>query len=282
MTRPGSRRECGQAVILMVVGLGILMIGALGLAIDGAQMYAHRQMAQTAADAAAQAGILSIFDGTNSTSPNPFGTGVSPAAFTCASSDLRTPCVYAKNNGFGGTAADTVTVSFPTVEAGATLASDPVPAIRVTVQRVLHTGLIRFVGSATSTIKATAEAAVVGELSPVALLITHPTLANAVTGSAVVVCGGPPRSVQVNSNNINAATSSGFDLSRAGPNDPGNCSTGTGADFGSFGGPTSVPPGVSLGTTGRYVQPASPILDPYARSRSRRTGHGAREDGTRQ
>jgi uncharacterized membrane protein len=43
--------------------MSILLIGALGLAIDGGQMYAHRQMAQAAADAAAQAGIMSIFDG---------------------------------------------------------------------------------------------------------------------------------------------------------------------------------------------------------------------------
>jgi len=38
-----------------VVAMSILLIGALGLAIDGGQMYAHRQMAQAAADAAAQA-----------------------------------------------------------------------------------------------------------------------------------------------------------------------------------------------------------------------------------
>lgn len=249
--------------MLMVVCLSIFMIGALGLAIDGAQLYAHRQMAQTAADAAAQAGILSIFDGTNSAGTHAFGTG---ASFTCAAggADLRTPCVYAANNGFG-TAADTVTVSFPAPPiAGVTLASDPVPVIRVAIQRMLNNGLIRFVGPSTSAINATAEAAIVSGLSPVALLITHPTLANALSSSGVVICGGPPRGVQVNSNNATAATGAGIDLSRAGPNDPGNCTTGTGADFGSFGGPTSAPGGLSLGTTGRYVQPASPILDPYA------------------
>jgi len=41
-------------------------------------MYAQRQMAQSAADAAAQAGIMSIFKGTNATSSNPFGTGTPP------------------------------------------------------------------------------------------------------------------------------------------------------------------------------------------------------------
>jgi len=257
-------RESGQAIILVVVCLSVFMIGALGLAIDGGQLYAHRQMAQTAADAAAQAGIQSIFNGTNSTSLNPFGTGTSPAAFTCATSDLRTPCVYARYNGFGGTADDLVTVSFPLAESGVTLASDPVAVVRVTVQRVLHTSLIQFVGPSTSTIMATAEAAIVGKMSAVSLLITHPTLANALSTSGVRVCGGSGKSVQVNSSNISAASGAGVDLSHAGPNDPGNCTTGTGADFGSFGGPAIVPVGTSLGTTGHYVQPASPILDPYA------------------
>jgi Flp pilus assembly protein TadG len=45
--------------------MGIFLIGALGFAVDGATLFGHRQMAQVAADAAAQAAILSIFNGTN-------------------------------------------------------------------------------------------------------------------------------------------------------------------------------------------------------------------------
>ena len=81
-----SGRESGQAVLLVIVGLSIFLIGALGLALDGAQMYAQQQMARAAADAGAQAGILSIYRGTNATAPNPFGTGANPAAFTCSTS----------------------------------------------------------------------------------------------------------------------------------------------------------------------------------------------------
>ncbi len=128
--------------------MSILLIGALGLAIDGGQMYAHRQMAQAAADAAAQAGIMSIFDGTNATSGHPFGTGTPPiASSVCTTTDARTPCVYARNNGFGGTSADTVTLSFPATVSGVTLSSGNVPAFAVTVQRTLKTGLIRFIGA---------------------------------------------------------------------------------------------------------------------------------------
>ena len=129
-------RQDGQAVIIVVVAMSLLLIGALGLAIDGGQMYAHRQMAQAAADAAAQAGIMSIFDGTNATSAHPFGTGTPPiASSACTTTDLRTPCVYARDNGFGGTTSDTVTLSYPATVSGVTLSSVSVPALAVTVQR---------------------------------------------------------------------------------------------------------------------------------------------------
>jgi hypothetical protein len=262
-----SNRERGQAIVLMVVALGLFAFGALGLAIDVSQIYAQKQMAQTAADAASQAGIMSIFDGTNATSPHPFGTGSPPAAFVCSTSDLRTPCVYARNNGFGSTASDTINVSFPDTLPGATLSGDSVPAILVTVQRTLRTSFMRFLGPSTSTATAVSGAAIVSEQSVAPLLITHPTLASAVSagGSASVkICGGPARSVQVNSNSAAAFGGGTFDLSKAGPADSGACTTGTGADFGTFGGPSAKPAGVSLGSTGHYVQPASPILDPYS------------------
>src|SRR5437763_4986147 len=87
------KSEAGQAVFLVIVASTIFLFGAVGLAIDGSHMYAQRQMAQAAADAAAQAGILSIFDGTNGSGTHQFATG---ASFTCASSDAKTPCYYAQ------------------------------------------------------------------------------------------------------------------------------------------------------------------------------------------
>ena len=41
------------------------MFGALGLAVDSSTLFFHRQMAQGAADAAAIAAIMSVFQGTN-------------------------------------------------------------------------------------------------------------------------------------------------------------------------------------------------------------------------
>jgi len=269
LNRPARRagREMGQAVLLVILGLSLFLIGALGLALDGGQMYAHRQMAQTAADAAAEAGILSVFAGTNATSPFPFATGSPPASFTCTTADGRTPCVYARRNGFGGSANDTVTVDFPATVAGVPLSSDPVPALRVTVRRTLNTGLIRFIGPSTASVGAIGVAAIINQTTRVPLLVTHPSFPSTLTnGSAQLkVCGGPTVSIQVNSDNAAAVSiSKVVDLSHAGPNDPGDCTTGTGGDFAVFGGPTSAPGSLSLGTTGRYDQPATPQQDPYA------------------
>lgn len=258
--------EKGQAILLLVVALSLFLIGALGLAVDGGQMYAHRQMAQTAADAAAEAGIMSIFGGTNATAPSPFATGTPPSAFTCSTTDGRTPCVYARRNGFGGSASDTVAVSFPASVPGVTLSTDPVPAIRVSVTRTLNTGLIRFVGPSTTSISAIAVAGIVFQITQVPLLITHPHLPSVLQNGAALVqiCGGPSVSVQVNSDSpIAVNLSKAFDLSHAGPADNGDCTTGTGGDFAVTGGPTTAPGGLQLGTTGHYNQPSAPQQDPY-------------------
>lgn len=261
--------EKGQSILLVVVGMSIFVIGAIGLAVDGANLYAHRQMAQAAADAAAQAGIMSIFDGTNATGPNAFGT----AAFACTSSDARTPCVYAQKNGFAGTGVSGtgVDVDFPTSATGVNLsATDPVNMVRVTVYRTLNNGLIRFLGPATSQVKAIAMAAIVDVVAPVPILVTHPTLSGALSSNgnpSITICGGPARSIQINSSSATSLTigsNTTIDLSHAGPSDPGNCTTGTGADFGDFGGPATKPGAIATGAAGKYIQPASPILDPLA------------------
>jgi len=271
------QNQKGQALILVVVALGLVLIGAMGLVIDGAQIYTNHVMGQVAADAAAQAGAMSMFTGTSVTGANPFGTGTSPSGFNCTTSDARTPCVYARYNGFGSTASDTVAISFPTSLPGVALSASPDPAntanaIQVTITRTLTTGLMQLLGSSTSTAKAIGVAAIVDKVSPVPIIILHPTLAGAfsINGSdTVTICGGPDRSIQVNSSNAASISVSGgsntVDLSKAGPADPGNCSTGTGADFGDFGGPATQPFGsLLLGTTGHYLQPASPINDPLA------------------
>src|SRR5215471_16161839 len=113
------RDEEGQAVLAIVVLSAVFLLGVVGLGVDGAHYYAQRQMAQTAADSAALAAITSIFNGTSTSGSTGFSAS---ASFNCSTTDTRTPCVFARNNGFGGSADDTVTMSFPTSVSGVTLA----------------------------------------------------------------------------------------------------------------------------------------------------------------
>ena len=263
-------------MLLVIVAMSIFLFGAVGLAIDGAHLYAERQMAQGAADAAAQAGIRSLFVGTNSSdvydsSSNPGGHGFSTAgAFTCSPSDPRTPCYYAQTlNGFAG---DTVTVDFPTagavgVPSSRLSTSDPVNLLRVTISRQVPTSFFSFIGSWTPTVQASATAAIVNVRAAAPIVITHPTMAGALSmngNTGITITGGPQQSIQINSSGTNppgaaysGPSSGSVDLSIAGPN-------GTGGDFGTFGGPATNPGNVNLGSTGTYVAPSYPILDPLA------------------
>lgn len=264
------QEEDGQAIIIVAVAMSIFLIGAVGLGIDGAHLYSQRQMAQTAADAAATSGMMSVFNSTNTSGAAAFSTS---GSFTCGTSDAKTPCVYGRNNGFGGTASDTVTIDFPGSAGapGVNLATGyPVNVLRATVSRNVSTLLMGLIGQTATTVQATATAAIVSVVSPVPILVTHPTLTNSLSlqGTPTIkICGGPSRSIQVNSTNataVNTGGNSSIDLSHAGPNDTsGNCTTGTGADLGVTGGPTTSP-SVSYGTTGKYVEPDSWMQDPLA------------------
>ena len=257
-------------MLLVIVAMSVFLFGAVGLAIDGAHLYAERQMAQGAVDAAAQAGIRSLFVGTNSSdvydsSSNPGGHGFSTASsFTCAPSDPRTPCYYAQTlNGFAG---DIITVDFPTaatvgVPPGKLSTSDPVNLLRVTIARQVPTSFFSFIGSWTPTVQASATAAIVSVTAPAPIVITHPTMAGALSMNGnITITGGPQQSIQINSTGTPAYSgpNSGLvDLSAAGPN-------GSGGNFGTFGGPSTKPSSVNVGSTGTYVSPSYPILDPLA------------------
>jgi Flp pilus assembly protein TadG len=269
-----SRSKKGQAIPLLVLALGLLLLGGLGLAIDGAQLYAQSQLAQVAADAAATAGIMSMFQGVNVTgSATYFSTA---AAFTCGTSDAKLPCQYARLNGFGASTNDTVTVDFPicsvAVPCGyetALSTADSPNQIRVTITRSVKNSFIRMLGGALATpVKVTSVAAMVSVETPTPILITDPKNSNTLSmngTTSITICGGPSRSIEVNSSSASAYQGGGtIDLTHAGAADPGNCTTGTGADFGVFGGAYKNPGAVSLGSTGHYLSKASPIDDPLA------------------
>lgn len=279
-----KREEEGQAIILVGLAMSFFLIAAVGLGIDGSHLFSQRTMAQSAADAVAQAAVMSVFDGTDTVAK----AGFAPTAggtFTCDSKNTTaTPCKYASLNGFSSAAGDTIKLNFYNADdlpsnlgsiPVSDSSTDPVSVVQVTISRPVSTFLIRIAGPASSTATAVATAAIVKIVSPTPLVVTDPNNASSLTGNgspSITICGGPTQSVQVNS-----ASSTGYDgrvtvdLSHAGPNDTaGDCTAGTGADFGVFGGESataaSCPGGscpVNTGTTGKYIT-SSPIQDPFA------------------
>jgi Flp pilus assembly protein TadG len=262
-----NRSEGGQAALLVILGVSLFLLGAVGLAVDGSQLYAQRQMAQSTADAAALAGILGIFDGTTTIT----------SAHDCATTETTSPCWYAHQNGFGttsGTGADIVHVD-PSPGVPVNGQTSPTE-LQVTITRPVTMTLTKMVGLSLFNVKASSTAAVVNIVSPVPIIITHPTLTqslsmNGTTG--IKICGGPQRSIQVNSSDANAfapPSSGSVDLTGAGPDDTnGNCFGGGaipsgkgGGDFATHGGPAPPQGRVLLGNKGHYVYPASPIPDP--------------------
>jgi hypothetical protein len=247
------RSEAGQATILLLVALSIFLIGAVGLAIDGANLYSNWQMAQAAADAGAQAGVMSVFYGTNASGTHGFSTS---ARFTCASSDPKTPCYYSQQlNGFNN-ASDTVAVDFPNIGDA---------AVGVNVSRSVGTTLMRFLGPSAATVTARGVAAVEDIPAAIPIIVTHPTLTGALSfngNPTITITGGPRRSIQVNSSDsasiaTTSCSNATVDLHLAGPKRDG-------ADFGDLGGGPAPPCFTFIPGTGHYVQPAKAIDDPLS------------------
>lgn len=270
--------ERGQAVLLLVVSMSVFIFGALGLAIDGSQLFAQRQMAQAAADAAAQAGIVTIFNG---------GTAIGTTAYYCTSANTTSPCTYAAKNNFTA-AATACTTGADSTPGHDCIKVDPNPGVtvsdldpgspnelQVTITRDVSMTVMKMVGLSSFRVTARATAAILDIKAPVPIIVTHPTLSGSFnlsgtgSGAKIKICGGPQRSIEVNSSSSTSMTWNGnpeVNLTKAGPMDPGNCTTGTGGDLGDFGGPSN---GVTvltnfgtLGTTEHFIQPADPILDP--------------------
>jgi hypothetical protein len=238
----------------------------LGVATDYTQVWAHRQMAQGAADAACEAGAADLF--LNAVDPSSSGqNGLQNftwigADFDCSVNTSSPPCTYATLNGYSGSK---VHVSFPSSLPGvATLPSSlatPFPYMEVTITDPVSMSFTKMVGAAsTVSIKAKAGCGVSPINVPVPLVILHTSASGAlsVTGSSKIrIFGGPQRSIQIDSKDSGALTAGIVDLSQGGP-------ANTGSDLAVFGGPTTKPSSVNIGTTGRYVSPASPFGDPFA------------------
>jgi hypothetical protein len=264
-----SRRassQSGQTLIPIVILIGLFLLAMLGVAADYTQVWAHRQMAQGAADAACEAAAADLY--LNAIDPTASGAGGLQsfswigADFDCSVGTSSPPCRYALLNGYAG--AD-VNVSFPNALPGvaplpASLATAN-PYVEVTITDPVSMSFTKMVGAAaTVSIKAKAGCGVAPVNVPVPLVILHTNTAAAlsVSGSSKIhIFGGPQRSVQVDSKSATAINVGTVDLSQGGP-------ANTGSDLAVFGGPATQPGGVNTGTTGHYISPAAPFGDPFA------------------
>jgi hypothetical protein len=266
-----SAGEKGQAVLLVVLAMGVFLMGALGIAVDGSQLYAQRQMAQLAADAAAQAGIVTIFNGS---------TAIGTSAYYCTSSDTTSPCTYVSKNNFtaGATACTALSDATPGADC---IKVDPNPGVaipgldpgipselQVSITRAVPTTILKMMGFNSFKVSARATAAIVDITAAIPIIVTQPWQGDSFDlnsgSSTITISGGPQRSIQVNSN---SSTSMGapfhpqVDLHLAGP-------SGTGGDFGDFGGPSGgigvLSPAPASTNTIHWIQPADPIDDPLS------------------
>ena len=132
----GRESAGGQAMILIAISM-LAMLMIVGLAIDAGQLYSARRQAQEAADAAAYAGAVVLYQGGNQTQ-----------AFSAATTDATT-------NGFSdGASNTTVTVSQPT-----TSPFNNANYVQVLITRQVRTSLVPDEGGLTTvTVRAIAGA----------------------------------------------------------------------------------------------------------------------------
>jgi hypothetical protein len=284
----GREGERGQVIVPLLLIFALVLIAAAGFAVDFSNLWMHRQMAQTAADAACGAATMDMLSVSQGTSlPNMGFTVGTPG--DCATNSSATMCAYARFNGYNGSGLDAGTVSnsvswsFPATVNGIT--SPPAsmtafPFMKVTVlDNVKMYFSAAVTGQSVRTVGASSYCGLsLGQQQMAPILVLNPTIPEALHltgGSHIVIVGGPTNSIQVNSSadgepNANSTSNavecdggSGhpIDTSMAGP-------TGQGGDLSIHGGPaTNQYCGASLilndPTGTHWKSPVAPVSDPY-------------------
>src|SRR5712692_562944 len=257
----------GQTFLAIVIFIALFLLAVMGLATDYTQVWAHRQMAQGAADAACEAGAADVFlKGTDPTASTDFpGLDFSwiGSSFDCSVHPASPPCSYASFNGYSWSK---VSVSFPSSLPGVSGVPSGFPTIANPYIKVTVTDPVAMyftkIASSTKTVNVTASAGcgLNAINTPVPLVVLHRKASPSFqinTNASVSILGGPPRSIQVDSSSATAVTVGTVDLHLAGPGNDG-------ADFAVFGGPTTQPTGVNVGSAGHWIPGANPFGDPFA------------------
>jgi len=283
------RGQHGQTTLVIVLALSVFLFGFIALAVDFSNLWFHRQTAQTAADAACEAGAMDVLLSAQGYPVDTTNAGFTPGSgFNCSTAVTSpnkspSPCVYASLNGYAGGGlltspnreSNEVAVSFPGTIPNVTVppaAIAPVPFLQVDVTdrvRVFFSAM--FTGNRTQDVRASARCGLQLAKAPIPIIVLHPTKSASfnITGNPLIhIYGGPKQSIQVNSESTTAVQypwgNSLVDLSQGGSNLPPS-----GSDFGTFGGPV-LPPctpncsNLNLGTTGTWLYQSPPISDPFA------------------
>jgi hypothetical protein len=277
--------ESGQASILLIVMLATFLLGSLAFSVDFGYLWFRRQAAQTAADAACQAGAMDMLYLARGETPPAMGFTPGTSG-DCTSSSSSTICWYANRNGFNGagynatTAGSKVSWTFPTATSvpGVQAASVTNPFLKVTVQENIKTWFMALLGKDFQEVGASCTCGLIPGPANAPLIILNPTDSGTLTisgGTVIQISGGPTASIQINSTYgknqscsgsscalaFNCSGSGKIDTSSAGPN-------GTGADVNLSGGPTAAPvcgstSAWSGGTTGHWNAGVTAVADPY-------------------
>jgi hypothetical protein len=269
----------GQAAVFLVLAMGIFVVGGVGFVVDGANLWFHRQSAQTAADAACTAGAMDLLS-TAAGASLPNGSDWIGNSFDCASTTNGTPnssfppCTYAALNGYSGSARQKVQVSFPgsanasisaSCSAGPTVckadAVAAIPYMQVSITDDVATTFIRLLGSGpTASVPAKSLCGLTNVLSSVPVTVLNPIQPQALTGSNfnLSVIGTAQNGIQVNSVDPGAVNLTGVNTvtltnSTSGQTNFAVASTETETDAGN----------VTL-ASGNWVNAAGVISDPFA------------------
>jgi Flp pilus assembly protein TadG len=269
--------EAGQAIVFVLLILGIFLLGALCFAFDLSNIWFHRQSAQSAADAACAAGAMDILVDAQgeATGKQGFTLGTD---YSCTTTSTDSVCKYAAKNGYNSGTTNTVSVKFPNSSHDATMVPPGVaippsalagsyPFVRVDIVDHVQTFFIALLsGSTTKDVRTFSTCGVEQATAPIPMLVLDPQTTDGSTLSVqgtpdISIYGGPQQSIQVDSINtaaVNIGGSATIDLSKGGP-------SANGSNLGVYGGPTAAPGGfVTTNNCCQWMSPTSPISDPFA------------------
>lgn len=274
--RPGS--QAGQASVLLLSILGTFMLASISFAVDMGDLWFHRQAAQTAADAACEAGAMDMLYKSRAVALPKMGFTPGTAG-KCSAGAGGAICSYAGFNGYPATsggmsasaASSDVLFSFPgaTSVAGVTGAGSlAFPLLKVTVEENVATWFMGLVGMKFQVVAASCTCGVSGSSPPPPLVVLSPQGAgtlNINNAGSVIIQGGPSLGVEVNSSDpravLFASSSDHIDTHLGGP---GANFQGKGSNVGVFG--SDPDPGTSnfIRGTGQWIPNSPRAANPFA------------------